>query len=317
MPYPPKTPVASTASAQFRYCPIDNKFCMEVAVPQVSAQSNSGNLYFQIQALDTFTWVSIGTGSSMSGSNIFVVYQDGSGNVTVSTRSGTGRTMPRFQSDTQIQLLAGSGVSNGVMTANVVCSNCQSWRGGSMDLSASSSPWIAAWRSGNPLNTADTSATIAQHSDFDQFRIDLSQAAVAQDVNPFSTGASTGSGNSGTDSNSGNTNGSGGVNTIGSGSTNGASSGSSESRTADLIRIHGVLMAVAFVILYPVGALLIPLFGRWYLHAGCQTVAFLVMWGGFGTGYARADATDEVSLFPLPPSFLHRRPPFLQTIKHV
>jgi hypothetical protein len=76
-------------------------------------------------------------------------------------------------------------------------------------------------------------------------------------------------------------------------------------------------MAVAFVILYPVGALLIPLFGKWYLHAGCQTIAFLVMWGGFGTGYAQADATDEVSFFPPSPSFSRRQLHILQTIKHV
>ena len=297
----PPPPVAGSASAQARRCPIEGEFCMSVAVPQVSAQSGSGNLYFQIEALTTYTWVAIGTGSAMSGSNIFVLYQDGNGNVTVSTRSATGRTMPRFQSDTQIEVLAGSGVSNGVMRANVVCRNCESWRGGSMDLASTATPWIAAWRPGNPLNSPDTNAAIAQHADFAQFRMDLTQAAIAQDANPFLTGANTGSGNTGntngnTNGNNGNNNGN--PNRIGSGNlTDGEGIGSSGNRTMALVRVHGILMALAFVVLYPVGALLIPLVGRWYIHAACQTLAFLVMWAGFGTGYARASADGSVSFF--------------------
>lgn len=285
---------ASTTTAQSRYCPIDGEFCMSVAVPQVSAQSGSGNLYFQVEALDTYTWVAIGTGSGMSGSNIFVVYQDGRGNVTVSTRSGTGRTMPRFQADTQIEVLAGSGVSQGVMRANVLCRNCESWRGGSMELTANSAPWIAAWRPGNPLNSPDTSVSLAQHADFDQFRINLSQAAVVQDANPFLTGTTTGSGNTGnTNGNTGNAGDtSGNTNGIGSGTASGGNSGGSSrnNRTVNLVRVHGVLMALAFVVLYPIGAILIPLVGRWYIHAACQSIAFLVMWAGFGTGYATASS---------------------------
>lgn len=58
----------------------------------------------------------------MSGSNIFVVYtSSGGSNVTLSPRTGSGHTMPNFNGDAQVELLEGSGVSNGVMTANVKC----------------------------------------------------------------------------------------------------------------------------------------------------------------------------------------------------
>lgn len=58
----------------------------------------------------------------MSGSNMFVVYTSADGNnVTVSPRSSGGYDMPTFNGNTQVELLEGSGVSNGIMTANVKC----------------------------------------------------------------------------------------------------------------------------------------------------------------------------------------------------
>lgn len=58
----------------------------------------------------------------MAGSNIFVVYTSADGsNVTLSPRSASSYVMPTFNSAAQVELLEGSGVSNGVMTANVKC----------------------------------------------------------------------------------------------------------------------------------------------------------------------------------------------------
>lgn len=56
---------------------------------------------------------------------MFIVYTDGSGNVTLSPRLGTGHTMPQFNSDAQVSLLEGSGVSNGKMVANVRCKHAE------------------------------------------------------------------------------------------------------------------------------------------------------------------------------------------------
>lgn len=58
----------------------------------------------------------------MSGSNIFVIYTSASGNnVTLSPRLGQGQRMPNYNSAAQVTLLEGSGVTDGVMTANVRC----------------------------------------------------------------------------------------------------------------------------------------------------------------------------------------------------
>jgi hypothetical protein len=68
------------------------------------------------------SWISLAQGSSMSGANYFVIYTSGSGtNVTLSPRLGSGHNTPTFNSAAQVTLLEGSGVKDGVMTANIKC----------------------------------------------------------------------------------------------------------------------------------------------------------------------------------------------------
>ena len=58
----------------------------------------------------------------MAGSNIFMIYADASGtNVTLSPRIGKGNYQPDTSNQAQVSLLDGSGISNGMMTANVRC----------------------------------------------------------------------------------------------------------------------------------------------------------------------------------------------------
>ena len=58
----------------------------------------------------------------MAGANIFIVYADADGqNVTLSPRLGKGTFQPLYDNQTQAVLLAGSGITNGTMTANIRC----------------------------------------------------------------------------------------------------------------------------------------------------------------------------------------------------
>ncbi len=58
----------------------------------------------------------------MAGANMFLIYADSSGsNITLSPRLGKGEVEPDFDSEAQISLLEGTGIANGVMTANVRC----------------------------------------------------------------------------------------------------------------------------------------------------------------------------------------------------
>ncbi|CAM1506972.1 Fc.00g066130.m01.CDS01 [Cosmosporella sp. VM-42] len=324
-----------TSAATTSFCTGDSKdVCFKWGVPESSASSNSGNIYFQITAKDTYQWAALGIGSGMSGSDIFMIYQDGSGNVTLSTREGKGHVMPQYSERSDIELLEGSGVINNQMVANIKCSKCDR-----LKFSGSNS-WISAWKKGDSLDSTNPRATIQQHDDDPPvFKVDFAQASISSDSNPFvdsssgDKGGDSGSG-SGSDSDSDSDSGSGsGSDSGGDSGYGGSDSGNgavteTESGASDtLVYAHGIIMSVVFLIGYPIGALLMPLLGKWYIHAGWQTLAFLGMWAGFGIGYRIAKlegdwwneehvqiGTIVVVLMALQPvlGFLHHR----QYVKH-
>ncbi|KAI0598252.1 hypothetical protein F4775DRAFT_592515 [Biscogniauxia sp. FL1348] len=272
---------ARAGASPASYCPADD-ICYQVGVPSSSASSDSGgNIYLQLQAPTSYAWVALGTGTSMTGSNMFVLYADGTGNVTISPRSGTGHVAPSYNADADLELLAGSGVDEdtGLMTANVRCGNCESWSGGEMSLSSTSTDWIAAWRAGDPLDSTDTDASIQRHDEHASFTFDLTQAQVSSDANPYTT--TTGDTTSGGDT------------TAGSGSGAGNSAGFPWylREIPTLEAAHGILMAIVMVVMYPLGSLLMPVFGKWWLHGAWQVVAWLGMWAGFAIGVVLAQRT--------------------------
>jgi hypothetical protein len=93
-----------------------------VSVPADTASTKSGDIYIQIKGPSSNTWIGLGQGSSMSGANMFVIYSSSSGtNVTLSPRTGSGHVQPTYNSGAKVTLLEGSGIANGVMTANIKC----------------------------------------------------------------------------------------------------------------------------------------------------------------------------------------------------
>lgn len=279
-------------------CPGPANVCMQVAIPDQTAQAGKGNIYFQISAPTSYTWVALGTGTQMSGSNIFLMYQDGQGNLTLSPREGKEHQMPTLDTSStaaQLTLLAGSGVNGDTMTANIECANCETWTaGGSLSVTSSNSPWIAAWKSGPSLASTDPAAAITQHDDTGQFTLDLTQAAVSSDSNPFvASSGGNGSSSSSNNSSSGGS-GSGSSGSGGSPSGSGVTIEDSGNVRPPLQVGHGVIMSVVMVILFPLGALLMPGFRDWRLHAAVQMLAFVLMWIGFGLGVVFAKQQEEV-----------------------
>ncbi|KAF2449853.1 iron reductase domain protein [Karstenula rhodostoma CBS 690.94] len=187
--------LASHAVAQVgSICPTTD-VCFKLNIPENTASSGDGDIFFQISAPDTYNYVALGQGSSMSGANIFVVYTAGNGNVTLSPRLGTGHSMPQFNSDAQVTLLEGSGVSNGKMVANVRCSSCNSWSGGSASFSGGNGNWIYATKqSGGAQDTTSQSANIDEHDNHATFPWQYANAKGGNSVNPFVNAGSSGSG---------------------------------------------------------------------------------------------------------------------------
>ncbi|KAH8719184.1 integral membrane protein [Phaeosphaeriaceae sp. PMI808] len=251
-------------------CP-SNNVCFKLNIPEQTVASGNGDIFFQISAPSTYEWVALGQGTGMVGSNMFLVYTSADGNnVTLSPRTTSAQVEPRHNPGAQVTLLEGSGVSNGLMTANVRCSNCNTWRGGKMDFKASSGSWVYAYAPSNgPKNSNDQSASINQHSQQAVFSWNFASAKGGSSLNPLINAIPSGTGNDG--------------NTTNSGVTITASS----SNTRNMLIAHGVLASLAFVIFFPAGAIAIRLAsfpGVVWFHAAFQVFAYLVFIASFGLG---------------------------------
>ncbi|KAI9872543.1 MAG: hypothetical protein M1830_001493 [Pleopsidium flavum] len=301
---------ASLVSAQTaKFCPPEGgQVCYSVNVPSNTPSSGTGDIFFQIQGPSSKQWIGLGQGGRMTGANIFIIYPDAGGkNVTLSPRLGKGNYQPNFDTDAKVTLLDGSGIANGIMTANVRCSNCDSWNGGSMDLKSSSSSWIWAVKDGSSLDTNDQSANLQQHSVQGAFKFDLTKASGGNSLNPFqdATATSTAAGGAAPTSavsgaNSGPNASSDGSSSSGSSSEgdDSGSSGGSKAMEHRMVIAHGVLMSLAFLIFFPLGALTIRLLsfaGTVWVHAGAQVFAYSMALAAFGIGIWIAVNTQQLN----------------------
>jgi hypothetical protein len=265
------------------YSPITG-ITYSVGIPSSTTNAGSGDIYLQISGPSSYQWIAMGIGQGMTGATIFVMYADGTGNVTISPRTGVGHVMPLFNSDAQVTLLAGSGDSDGVMTANVKYSAAS----GLLSLSSTTAGFIGSYKSGSPLNSKDQAAIITQHDNTAVYTLNLAEAQLADDSNPF---VSTGSTNPGQTS-------------AASGSSP-SSTGSSNSGTAvtyvDPITTyemaHGPIMAATMIILLPLGSIMMRVFGSVWLHAAIQLFSLAAMVAGFGLGIHLAQISGLVSYF--------------------
>lgn len=234
-------------------------------------------MYFQLSAPTTYSWVALGMGTTnMAGSNMLIMYTDGAGNVTVSSRQGKGHVEPQYSvtSASTITLLPGSGVTDGKMVANLLCTDCKAWDGGSLSTTSTGVSMVGAWKSGAALDSTDPAQDIQIHDAHSAFNVDLTQATVATDSNPFTAAAAEP------------------TSTSTPGSTSGVTAIARPS--AKVIWAHGLGMALVFSVMYPVGSALMPLLGKWQLHAGFQMVSWLAMWAFFGVGVYGAQVRDLV-----------------------
>ncbi|KAG6060957.1 hypothetical protein E4U17_003027 [Claviceps sp. LM77 group G4] len=253
---------ANVLAVPTSYCSVDKEVCFQWAVPEAAASSGTGNIYFQLRAPTSYAWIAVAIGSQMVGSDMFVVYDNGHGNVTLSTRPGLKHGMPEYKAHPGVTLLAGSGIVNGQMVANVRCSSCST-----LSMKSTNS-WSSAWKKGASLASMDQAARIPYHDGHDSFSVDFSKAAVSSDSNPFV----------------------GNVAAAVSGS--GVSQEDSSSDNKGLLYAHGIIMSLVFLIGFPVGSMLMPLLGKWLVHASWQIVAFILMWVGFGVGYVLSRRWD-------------------------
>ena len=130
------------------------------------------------------SYVAVGTGSVMQGSMMFIAYANANGqsknfhlgrvfprlthypDVTLSPRIASSHNEPQYSKSIDVSLLAGSGITNGIMVVNAHCHNCKTWNGGALDFSSTTQSWIYAVGPSQTLHSDSTSATLYQHDVF-------------------------------------------------------------------------------------------------------------------------------------------------------
>ncbi|KAL2068391.1 hypothetical protein VTL71DRAFT_16489 [Oculimacula yallundae] len=280
--------LTSTIAQNATYC-ASGGVCYAVNVPASTASSGSGDIFFQISGPSSMSWLGLGQGQSMTGSNIFMVYANAAGNnVTLSPRLGVGRRQPSTSGSTaQVTLLSGSGIMNGQMIANVKCSNCGTWSGGSMSFTDSSSNWIWAYQSGNPISSDSLNVNLAQHSRYGSATFNLQQATGGNSVNPFAATVAATTPNSGSTPNTGSNTGTGSTQTGATGSDAGGSRTGASEKINRVRMAHAIIASIAFVIFYPLGAMAIRILsfkGLVWMHAGWMIFTYLLVLAAMGMG---------------------------------
>ncbi|KAJ8116203.1 hypothetical protein OPT61_g2317 [Boeremia exigua] len=246
--------------------------CYRLNIPEATTQNNNGDIFLSLSAPTTYSWIGLGLGASMMSSDVFIMYTDGNGNVTLSPRSSRGQVQPQFDENLDVELLSGSGVENGVMTANFRCGNCA--QSSNANFAAQNGRWINARRRGAALDTTNVRANIAEHDAYNGFSWSYSNAIGGASANPFAAS-----------------------NIVVSGDT-ATSSGDNRTMRSNILLVHGIFACLAFVVFFPAGAIIIRLGGFsnvLKVHIAIQILSWLLFITAFGLGLWYAETGNYMN----------------------
>lgn len=136
-----------------------------------------------------------------------------------------------------------------------------------MSFTDPSSEWIWAYKSGNALSSDSIDASIEYHDEFGTANLNLQTAAGGASNNPFVSASA--------------------VSTPGQSSSGASTSATGTSEAGKVLIAHGVLASLAYVILFPSGAIAIRIFSfrnLLWLHAGWMVAAYMIVLASLGMG---------------------------------
>ncbi|KAF8427895.1 hypothetical protein EV426DRAFT_529278, partial [Tirmania nivea] len=238
---------------------------------------SSQDLYLQITAPSDSGWAGVGLGTRMRGATIFVIYPNAANtNLTLSPRTGEGNIEPQHDSSIDATVLGGTEIKDGKWIMNFVCHNCR----GAVDVTSTDADFIYAQGGSDSISSDQPDASIYQHGTRGQFSMDLVAVTKTTSGNPFlstNTG-NTGGNNTDTDNSTSNDSGEG-------------DSSAPMSKPDKTLLAHGIIMAVSWLFLLPLGATFIRFLAQTfprpvplYMHAGIQLLTFILAIVGFSLG---------------------------------
>ncbi|KAK4894162.1 hypothetical protein LTR27_007528 [Elasticomyces elasticus] len=246
---------ADPPAAVFTYTDSDSD---DAFVFALNANQQNNDYSFHLSAPAGNQWVGVGFGERMAGAFMFIVYasENGTG-VTLSPRQATEHSEPSYFKDIHCDLEDGTEVTkNGsasTINVNAVCHNVTQYASKNQPMIYAVGP---SSYHGPGLRSDDPAAGLARHKVYGHFAIDMTKA-----VSKDSSTAGVPQPNDGDKW------------VLAAATENGQPKADNDPAP----RIHGFIMSLCFVIIFPVGALVLRALKRVILHAVVQAIGLFLV----------------------------------------
>ncbi|KAI9728470.1 MAG: hypothetical protein M1828_003872 [Chrysothrix sp. TS-e1954] len=270
----------------------------ELTFGMYAMQNGTGHdLKMQLSAPMSAGWGAVGIGGEMKGALMFMIYpSSNSKDVTVSVRSATGNVKPQELKGVEYTVEKTS-IMDGTMMAQLTCHQCDSWKGGMLDMTDANAPWMYALGPNSPVHSDDQNTeSIQQHQKYNnQFYVNMPNAMTMMQDPTFSSMLPTANKDASTSMDMK----AGMMSTSSSSSSSSSSKSSGPSDYKQLVIAHAVLLGLSFAFLMPLAVLLLRVAGRYsfWLHAGIQSLAIMALLAGFPIAIYFSASGDEFNSF--------------------
>lgn len=254
------TAATPTNGSTFIYSSADIPDAQFVFALNVNKQT--GDIFFHLGGPSGQSWLAVGVGDRMAGATMFITYASSNQTgITLSPRTATGETEPSYDASIQVQELWGdqyttpNTVGDTSYNVDAVCRGCVQTLGSSLDLTSTAQDFIFAMGPPFPFAADSPSAGLWEHQYQGRFTIDMTQATSAD------TGAVP----------------------LAPYTQTGASLVAFSEDFNPAPQIHGAVMCIVFVLIWPFGALFLKIFKTPKAHIILQsigTVLFLMSFAG-------------------------------------
>ncbi|KAF5024433.1 hypothetical protein F66182_3519 [Fusarium sp. NRRL 66182] len=203
------------------------------ARPNLTASSEDWSITFGYQRIQKRGWGALGIGSGMYGALMFVTYaaEKSPQDLTLSVRRGLGYYEPELvEAEPRVVINAISLNESGWIETSFTCYGCAAWS--SVNSGSTIQPWIWAANINQLFTDPSPDSTMDQHSYYGHFGLDMSAAKGDDATIPV-------------------------IDFTTLNAANVASSSGSGSQSSTLFALHGVLLVLSVMMLYPCGILAI------------------------------------------------------------
>ncbi|KAK1574206.1 uncharacterized protein LY79DRAFT_377975 [Colletotrichum navitas] len=250
-------------------------------------------------------WTAVGTGDSMTGSLMFIIYGDPASGERpiVSIRAGTGHHQPQLLTRAQmsggdLRVLRSDWVpatARQSVTASIslVCYSCTLWAGdgagsGTLSATATAQPWIWAWNKAQAFDVYSYDAHLRMHAHhagnggWGRFYVDMARADQSAGAHLPSLPVIRP-----------------GVAALGASELPSGLGLAGWMPGSPMLRLHGILMALAFLVAFPAGVVAMRSGSRraFTYHWMLQALASTAVAGGVAAGLALQREINTVHQF--------------------